>query len=180
MYITGIKVYVTIERTEPPSLFSAMDQLWRFQINQTIGNQSAVVDGDVIAQWKIPSPNSLGLFVDPTPFGTNHYVNLCKTTPRDKVWDKTYNRVLDTGWKSYKPKFTAGIINITGAPTFQYKHEVHEYWIPVKRTYELNNNGTVEGWRSWNFAIFGTWPDITVAPAFSLKCSMYYRSGGSS
>lgn len=180
VYITGMKVYLIQEHSDVTGTITPYNQFYRFQINQSLGNTSATVDGGLIEQFQIPDPANLGEWVAPTSFGTEGNVNACLTTPRDKCWDKKYNRVLDTGWKLLRPKFSPGIVNITGAPTFQYKYKKESFWIPINRTYELNNNGTVNGWRSWNFALFGTWVNANTTPDFSIKVAMYYKSGGSS
>lgn len=182
VFIKGIKVHLTVNRNDITTT-DYRTQAFRFQINQTIGNTGNSVDDEILSQFWVPDPTSDDGYVPPTPIGNDAY-ETAVCIPRNKELDHKYNRVLDTQWKPYKavqrgnpqPFDIDGDISL-GAPIYEYPMKHWSWWIPINRGFVINANGTIDGWRTWNNAIFGTWDTTGNAPDFSICYSMYYCDG---
>jgi len=190
VYIKGIKVNLNIESSDYlGDVVSTQENAWRFQILQTLGNQSATVNSDVTGQWMIPNTTQTNVWSPPLNYGQNWNLNNVLTIARNSAWDKRYNRVLDTGWKHIRPVQRPGgdtpyysnnlpeTVNTGPYQAYEFPYKHYEWWIPINKTYELNNNGTINGWQSWNMCLFGTFQQ-GFQPQYSICNAVYYCDGG--
>ena len=102
------------------------------------------------------------------------------TSFRDPDSFSNYKFIKDTKWKWLRPRILPTYINDTSnssyQASFQYPARVHTMYIPIKKRFRIQPNGTLVNFPVYNYCVMGTWLSTTECADFSYRADLFYTN----